>query len=160
MKPPGSSDYDQEPEPLSASICSGGGEYLGSIRDCGFSIEALDADGVSLGMFSDQEAAADAVFDHWDMKLRSNGGDPCAIVSEEPGLPPGPAQESAALAAALGYAKRGWDVFPAPLGEKKSYKSAQYSNGAKWGKTRDPEQIRQGLRPLAEGQCRHPDRQR
>jgi Virulence-associated protein E-like domain/Bifunctional DNA primase/polymerase, N-terminal/Primase C terminal 2 (PriCT-2) len=46
------------------------------------------------------------------------------------------------LAAALGYADRGWDVFPAPPGQKKSYKSAEYSNGAKWGKTRDPEQIR------------------
>jgi hypothetical protein len=46
------------------------------------------------------------------------------------------------LIAALGYAARGWDVFPAPPGEKKSCKSAEYSNGAKWGKTRDPEQIR------------------
>jgi Bifunctional DNA primase/polymerase, N-terminal/Primase C terminal 2 (PriCT-2) len=33
-------------------------------------------------------------------------------------------------------------VFPAPPGAKKSYKSAKHSNGAKWGKTRDPEQIR------------------
>jgi Bifunctional DNA primase/polymerase, N-terminal/AAA domain len=46
------------------------------------------------------------------------------------------------LAAALDYAKRGWDVFPAPPGKKKSHKSAEYSGGAKWGKTRDPEQIR------------------
>jgi putative DNA primase/helicase len=47
------------------------------------------------------------------------------------------------LIAALGYAARGWDVFPAPPGEKKkSHKSAKYSNGANWGKTRDPEQIR------------------
>lgn len=49
---------------------------------------------------------------------------------------------TATLIAALGYAARGWDVFPAPPGEKKSCKSAEYSNGAKWGKTRDPEQIR------------------
>jgi Bifunctional DNA primase/polymerase, N-terminal len=46
------------------------------------------------------------------------------------------------LAAALDYAKRGWDVFPAPPGKKKSHKSAEYSGRAKWGKTRDPEQIR------------------
>jgi predicted P-loop ATPase len=47
------------------------------------------------------------------------------------------------LAAALHYAtERGWDVFPAPPGKKKSYKSAEYSGGAKWGKTRDPKQIR------------------
>ncbi len=42
------------------------------------------------------------------------------------------------LAAALDYAERGWDVFPAPPGEKKSHKSAQYSNGAKWGEDPRP----------------------
>jgi bifunctional DNA primase/polymerase-like protein/primase-like protein len=54
------------------------------------------------------------------------------------------------LAAALAYAARGWDVFPADISldektgkfRKKSYKSAKHSGGAKWGKTRDPEQIR------------------
>src|SRR5260370_27771218 len=45
------------------------------------------------------------------------------------------------LTAALAYAERGWTVFPAPPGEKKSYKSANFSNGHKWGKTRDPDQI-------------------
>jgi putative DNA primase/helicase len=49
-------------------------------------------------------------------------------------------------AAALSYAERGWDVFPAPPGKKKSHKSAKHSNGAKWGKTRDPEQIRKDFR--------------
>src|SRR5947207_10526076 len=44
-------------------------------------------------------------------------------------------------AAALEYAARGWEVFPAPPGEKKSYKSAKHSNGAKWGKTTDREII-------------------
>jgi hypothetical protein len=50
------------------------------------------------------------------------------------------------LAAALKYADSGWDVFPAPPGEKKSHKSAEYSDGAKWGKTRDPEQIRKDFK--------------
>jgi hypothetical protein len=55
--------------------------------------------------------------------------------------------ENPCLAAALSYAtERGWDIFPAPPGEKKSYKSAKHSNGAKWGKTRNPEQIRKDFR--------------
>jgi hypothetical protein len=58
---------------------------------------------------------------------------PATAFLEKPGL---------MLAAALTYAEGGWDVFPAPPGQKKSYKSAKYSNGAKWGKTRDPGQIR------------------
>src|SRR5260370_18935066 len=45
------------------------------------------------------------------------------------------------LTAALAYAERGWTVFPAPPDAKKSYKSANFSNGHKWGKTRDPDQI-------------------
>jgi hypothetical protein len=47
------------------------------------------------------------------------------------------------LAAALHYATvDGWDVFPAPPGEKKSYKAAAFSNGKKWGKTTDADEIR------------------
>src|SRR5437879_12971179 len=38
------------------------------------------------------------------------------------------------LSAALEYAAMGWEVFPAPLGQKKSHKSEKFS-GAKWGKT-------------------------
>ena len=34
-----------------------------------------------------------------------------------------------------------WAVFPAPPGTKKSYKSAKFSDGARWGATRDPQQI-------------------
>jgi hypothetical protein len=47
------------------------------------------------------------------------------------------------LAAALKYAADGdgWYIFPAPPGEKKSYKSAKYS-GFKWGITKDEKQIR------------------
>lgn len=43
---------------------------------------------------------------------------------------------------ALHLASVGWTIFPAPLGEKKSHKSADYSGGTKWGATRDLEQIR------------------
>src|SRR5215471_1965708 len=46
-------------------------------------------------------------------------------------------QPNPRLIAALDYAERGWDVFPAPPGKKKSYKSAKHSGGANWGKTRD-----------------------
>jgi hypothetical protein len=46
------------------------------------------------------------------------------------------------LVAALRYAtERGWRVFPVPPGTKKSYKSAQYSDGRKWGATSDRNQI-------------------
>lgn len=43
--------------------------------------------------------------------------------------------------AALSYAERGWHVFPAPPGEKKSYKSAEFSGGRKWGATVDPAEV-------------------
>ena len=48
------------------------------------------------------------------------------------------------LRAAIDYAVRmGWDVFLVPPGMKKSYKSAAHSDGAKWGKTKDPDQLKQ-----------------
>jgi hypothetical protein len=47
------------------------------------------------------------------------------------------------LAAALRYAGRhGLAVFPARPDQKSSYKSAEYSDGRKWGMTRDPAEIR------------------
>ena len=49
------------------------------------------------------------------------------------------------LSAALQYAAMGWEVFPAPPGEKKSYKAEKFS-GAKWGKSNDPNIIREDFR--------------
>lgn len=47
------------------------------------------------------------------------------------------------LEAALDYATRaGWCVFPARPDAKCSYKSADHSDGRKWGLTRDPPEIR------------------
>jgi hypothetical protein len=47
------------------------------------------------------------------------------------------------LEVAIAYAKRGLWIFPARVGpgEKKSYKSLKYSNGRRWGMTRDPDEI-------------------
>ena len=39
------------------------------------------------------------------------------------------------------YVSRGWSVFPVPPGTKKSYKSAEQSDGRAWGMTRDPDEI-------------------
>src|SRR5881398_465241 len=54
-------------------------------------------------------------------------------------------QLSACAVAALKYAAMGWEVFPAPPGQKKSHKSQEHS-GAKWGKTTDPDVIRADFR--------------
>ena len=46
------------------------------------------------------------------------------------------------LTSVIGYAaERGWWVFPAPMGEKKSHKAAANSGGRKWGMTRDLAEI-------------------
>jgi RecA-family ATPase len=42
---------------------------------------------------------------------------------------------------ALHYAARGWHVFPTPGGEKKSHKSSEFSNGQRWGATRNQHEI-------------------
>src|SRR5262249_54254166 len=44
--------------------------------------------------------------------------------------------------AALAYAAHGWAVFPAPPGTKRSYKSAEHSDGRAWGMARNAEEIR------------------
>lgn len=51
------------------------------------------------------------------------------------------AQFPTVLDAALDYARRGWPVFPVPVGTKKSHKSAEHSGGRKWGATCDLNQI-------------------
>lgn len=51
--------------------------------------------------------------------------------------------DAPSLGAALEYASRGWHVFPAPPGEKKSYVSGKFGNGQRWGATTDPDLIRQ-----------------
>jgi hypothetical protein len=62
--------------------------------------------------------------------------DPDTVVAEWEGKP-------RCLPAALSYAAdRGWYVFPAPRGKKKSHKRAEYSGGRNWGMTRDPDEIR------------------
>jgi hypothetical protein len=50
--------------------------------------------------------------------------------------------KSVVMDAALVLAKEGRFVFPVPPGTKQSYKAAKYSNGYRWGSTRDPEEIR------------------
>lgn len=44
--------------------------------------------------------------------------------------------------AALDYADRGWHVFPAPPGTKRSHKSAEHSDGRAWGATISPAEIK------------------
>jgi hypothetical protein len=47
------------------------------------------------------------------------------------------------LAEAIRYATvKGWNVFPAEPGKKKSYKAARFSNGRAWGQTKDEDEIR------------------
>ena len=46
------------------------------------------------------------------------------------------------LPAALAYAARGWCIFPAPRGTKKSHKAAEHSDGRRWGATDNPDEIR------------------
>jgi Bifunctional DNA primase/polymerase, N-terminal/Primase C terminal 2 (PriCT-2) len=92
----------------------------------------LDDDNENGGVDSNHGADSTGNGDAWKQK----NGDPdpqCAGCRPEP----------LCQAAALAYATvRGWAVFPAPPDAKKAYKSAEYSNGSKWGKTKDPDEIR------------------
>jgi Bifunctional DNA primase/polymerase, N-terminal/Primase C terminal 2 (PriCT-2) len=48
---------------------------------------------------------------------------------------------------ALSYAKTcGWYVFPAPVGEKKSHKSAKHSGGRNWGATIDEKEVKRDFK--------------
>src|SRR6516164_4625795 len=51
-----------------------GSDYLGYTRNCELGIEALDANGVLLGVFANEDDADNAIFNCWDKKLRSNSG--------------------------------------------------------------------------------------
>jgi hypothetical protein len=51
-------------------------------------------------------------------------------------------KQARCLPAALDYASKGWLVFPAPRDTKKSHKSAEHSNGRRWGATADADEIR------------------
>jgi hypothetical protein len=46
------------------------------------------------------------------------------------------------LEIAVAYAAHGWAVFPVPPGTKRSYKSAEHSDGRAWGMTRNAAEIR------------------
>lgn len=50
--------------------------------------------------------------------------------------------DSPCLSSALQYAARGWHVFPAPPGSKKSYVAGKFGNGSRWSATSDPVEIR------------------
>src|SRR5262245_30210473 len=103
------------------------GDYIGSILDRGeLGVDAGGDDDLKFGTFADRDAACKAVSERWEKKLRSNGGE---------------ASENPRLVAALSYAiERGWEIFTADISldektgkfRKKSYKSAEFSNGAKW----------------------------
>jgi len=69
-------------------------------------------------------------------------GNPPNIPPEPKNKAPGTVADTPMVTAALSYIKLGWEVFPAVYGKKKSHKSAKHSNGAAWGKTLGPTQIR------------------
>src|SRR5262245_52403745 len=64
--------------------------------------------------------------------------------------PPGTRKSSSHgdnLTFALLYAEQmAWEIFPAPPGEKRSHKSAEHSNGRRWGATAEPAEIKRDFR--------------
>jgi hypothetical protein len=71
---------------------------------------------------------------------RTTAAEPETEQNEAETRPSGPGPHC--LAAALGYAARGWKLFPAPRGAKKSHRKA-HGGGERWGATRDPGEIAQ-----------------
>jgi hypothetical protein len=69
-------------------------------------------------------------------------GEGLAPVDDTEPLAAIPRTEPHCLAAALEYAARGWKLFPAPRGTKKSHRKAR-EGGERWGATRDASEIRQ-----------------
>jgi hypothetical protein len=58
----------------------------------------------------------------------------------------GPTPDQPMVDHALHYASHGWHVFPAPIGTKKSHKSAERSEGRKWGMTIDLVEIKRDFK--------------
>jgi Protein of unknown function (DUF3987)/Bifunctional DNA primase/polymerase, N-terminal/Primase C terminal 2 (PriCT-2) len=75
--------------------------------------------------------------DEINVGLRREGIEPLTFsTTPKNSQPPADIVRDAALAL---VGRFGWSIFPA--NGKKSYKSAEYSSGAAWGKTSDPDQI-------------------
>lgn len=53
---------------------------------------------------------------------------------------------NACLEAAISYAGKGWHIFPVPPGEKKSYLSAKFSGGRRWGASNKERHVRRFFR--------------
>ena len=146
---------------------SDGSDYIGAFLNCGeLGIEAYDADDVLIDVFADEKRAFSAISDCWDRKLQSNGGDPKPTFDA-----PSPSSDALTiarettterpmLAAALDYAKRGWDVFPAPPGDQEELQVRQIQQRREVGKDARPRANPARLPTLARRQCRHPDRRR
>ena len=119
-----------------------GNDYLGSALNCELGIEAFDANGISLGVFADEDDAINTLFDRWDVKPKAASYEhlseapiptvtstPSPLQDEEglsqedaPSPQPPPSPEGIVdnpLAIARGYLKRGWNPVPVSRRTKK-----------------------------------------